>query len=382
MNGNDAASVDRLRRQQGVLAEFGLHAFRSGDLDEILHRASELVAEGLDVQFAKVLELLPGGGELLIRAGVNWNPGVVGVVHFGAGGESPAGYALGHDEPVISPDLAVETRFAIPEVLVQHGVKSMINVIIDGEGAPFGVLEVDAPQHRAFDEHDTAFLSNYANLLAAAIDRQRAHRALEQAASEQRVLAQELAHRVKNTLGLVQALLAQAVADEPAARELRDSLLGRLQALSRAEELFFEDHARILDLSELAARTLEPFEGAAGRLVVEGPRLHLPARNGRVLSLILHELATNATKYGALSASDGVARLSWTVEPGEASAEGSQVRLSWVESDGPAVEPPRRQGFGTRLLTALAEYELDGRVELNLRTSGLQYEMVFADPAG
>ena len=379
MQSHDQTSAERLRKQQRALAEFGLHAFRSRDLDAILHEACVLVGEGLDVKLTKVLELLPDGNELLVRAGVNWRPGVVGVAKLGGDRDSPGGYALRTDGPVLTADVATETRFRIPQVLAEHGVKSMVNVIIVGEDVPFGVLEVDATRPRSFDEDDITFLENCANLLAAAIDRHRAHRAEEEAASEQRMLAQELAHRVKNMLGLAQALVAQTVADEPAGRALRESVLGRLQALSRAEELLFEDHARVLDLAELAERALEPFEGAAGRLVVDGPSLLLPARSGRILSLVLHELATNATKHGAFSTPEGTVRLSWTAEPTE---QGSRVRLSWVEDGGPAVQPPERRGFGTRLLTALAEYELDGNVELNHRSSGLHYELVFAEHAG
>ena len=83
--------AERLRRQQQSLAEFGLLAFRSNDLDEILNRAAELVSEGLDVKHVKVLELLPGGEDLLVRAGVGWHPGVVGRTTFGADHHSPAG---------------------------------------------------------------------------------------------------------------------------------------------------------------------------------------------------------------------------------------------------------------------------------------------------
>ena len=369
-------SAEDLRRQQRALAKFGLHAFQSRDLGTTLHEACALLCEGLDVKLAKVLELLPGGNELLVRAGVNWQPGVVGELKLGGDRDSPAGYALLTCEPVITQDVSAETRFLIPQVLVEHGVKSMVNVIIAGEGGPFGVLEVDATRTREFDGDDIAFLQNCANLLAAAIDREHAHRAEEEAAREQRLLAQELAHRVKNTLGLVHALVAQTVSDEPAGRELRDSLLGRLQALARAEELLFEDHKRVLDLADLAERALEPFAGAAGRLVVEGPRLLLPARSGRILALVLHELATNATKYGALTASEGEVRLSWAVEP---SADGSRILLRWVESGGPEVATPRRSGFGTKLLTSLTQYELDGSVELNPRASGLEYQLMFTD---
>ncbi len=176
-DGNTAEK--RLRRQQKALAEFSLLAFRSNDLDEILHRAAELVSHGLDVRRTKVLELLPGGKELLLRAGVGWNPGVVGSTTFGADDDLPAGYALSHDEPVVSPDLDSETRFEIPQVLWDHGIKSMVNVIIAGEQGPFGVLEVDASRPRQFDEDDIAFLATYANLLAAAVDRHRTHTGLE-----------------------------------------------------------------------------------------------------------------------------------------------------------------------------------------------------------
>jgi GAF domain-containing protein len=115
----------------------------------------------------------------------------VGNVRFGADGDSPAGYALIHGEPVISRDLASETRFSIPDVLVKHDINSMVNVLIAGENGPFGVFEVDASRHRDFDDDDIAFLRNYANLLAAAIERHRSHRALEEATSRQKVLIQE-----------------------------------------------------------------------------------------------------------------------------------------------------------------------------------------------
>jgi two-component sensor histidine kinase len=384
MQGRDDEALEQLRRQQKALAEFGLEAFRSSDLDATLRRACELVADALEVRLAKVLEVLPGGDRLLVRAGVGWKEGVVGVETLGADHDSPAGYALQTCAPVYSLDTAIETRFSIPPVLLEHGVASMVNVIIVGEGAPFGVFEIDATRPRPFDQDDIAFMMNCANLLAAAIDRQKVHDALEEALSEQRVLAQELAHRVKNMLALVQALTAQAAAEEPAARALRDTLLGRLQALAGAEALLFEEHARTVDLLELSKRALGPFDGAAGRLVVEGRPQDLPARSGRIIALVLHELAANSTKYGALSADGGVARLSWLAEPGGAEPGGKQTdfRLCWEESGGPPVMAPQRRGFGTKLLTSLAEYELDGRAELNHGSSGLTYELVFSGQVG
>ena len=136
----DETQADRLRAQRTALARFGLFAFRSEDLDAVLHRACELVAEGLGAEMAKVLELRREQGDFLVRAGVGWKPGVVGRETFAGGAAgSPAGYALGQDEPVISPDVASEARFAIPDVLTEHGVQSMVNVVIAGEDGPYGV---------------------------------------------------------------------------------------------------------------------------------------------------------------------------------------------------------------------------------------------------
>jgi two-component sensor histidine kinase len=276
---------------------------------------------------------------------------------------------------VISRDLASETRFSIPDVLVKHDIKSMVNVLIAGENGPFGVLEVDASRHRDFDDDDIAFLRNYANLLATAIERHRSHRALEEATSRQKVLIQELEHRVKNMLGLVQSIARQTTAEHPAATAYRDAFVGRLQALAQAENLVFEDHAQELELQRLVQRSLEPFEShGSGAVTAEGEPLRLPARSGRVVALVLHELGTNATKHGALSAPEGTVRISWQVED---TAEGKQVRLCWIEEGGPAVDPSSRAGFGTRLLTTLAGYELDGEAQLDHRLEGLRYEIVF-----
>jgi two-component sensor histidine kinase len=374
------AQADRLRSQRRALAEFGLAAFRSGDLDAVLNRACELVAEGLDAEMAKVLECRPEHEDFLVRAGVGWKPGVVGHETF-AGGEraSPAGYALKRGEPVISHGIANESRFAIPEMLHDHGVQSMVNVVIPGEAGAYGVLEVDAPRHHEFDEEDAAFLKNYANLLAAAIERQRAHAELDQTLSEQKVLVGELAHRVRNMLGLVQALASQTLAEDAGAIAYRDAFLGRLGALARAEALVFEDHAQSLDLSQLAPQALDPFTADGhGAIAIEGPTLWLPARIGRILGLVLHELATNATKHGALSSSEGRVRLAWRSEA--AGAGERHVRLRWTEEGGPAATSPSRRGFGTRLLEKLASYELEGTAALDYRPEGLCYDLSFEAP--
>lgn len=163
------------------------------------------------------------------------------------------------------------------------------------------------------------------------------------------MLIQELEHRVKNMLGLVQSIATQTTAEHPAAVAYRDTFVGRLQALARAENLVFDDHAQEVELQPLVERSLEPFENEVpGAVTAEGQSLRLPARSGRIVALVLHELGTNAIKHGALLTREGQVRISWEIEE---TGGGQQVRLRWREEGGPAVEPASRRGFGTRLLT-------------------------------
>jgi len=174
---NDADEADRSAslRQQTVLARFGELALRSDNLDEILTEACRLVGEALGTDLAKVMELQADGTSLSVRAGVGWKPGVVGEVTLKATDDSSEGHALKTGEPMISPDIATETRFTYAPFLIAHGVRAVANVvIIGGQGRPpFGVLQIDSRTPRWFTDTDTAFLRSYANLLAAAVDRLR-----------------------------------------------------------------------------------------------------------------------------------------------------------------------------------------------------------------
>ena len=377
MTGNPSqTALEQLRLQRAALADFGLFAFRCHDIDSLLCRATEMVSEALDVPLVKVLEHLPERGEMLIRSGVNWDPGVVGHEALGDHEKSPGGYALRADHAVVSPDLDAEDRFEIPDVLRRHGVKSMINVVIAGEEAPFGVLEVDARDHRSFGEDDVAFLRNYANLLAAAIERLRAQEELRRSAREQGVLARELGHRVRNLLGLIRALAGQTSTRGRSAEEFRTAFIDRLQALSAAEGLLFDSSDERVDPLALAREVLSPYRrDDPARVAIEGASVGLQARQARMFGLALHELATNAMKHGALGVAGGTVHLEWRVANG--SDGNRQVSMTWQESDGPEITPPTRQGFGTRLLEDVVAHELNGDAALVYEERGLRYQLKF-----
>jgi signal transduction histidine kinase/CheY-like chemotaxis protein len=179
-------SYVELLRHQTTLARFGELALRSNDLDEILTEACRLAGEALGTDLAKVVELQEDGKTLVVRAGVGWKPGVVGVATITADADTSEGHALRTGEPMISPDIATETRFKYSQFLIDNNVRAIANVlIIGGQGkAPFGILQIDSHVPRQFTESDTLFLRSYANLLAAAVDRLRVHRALEETVAE------------------------------------------------------------------------------------------------------------------------------------------------------------------------------------------------------
>ncbi|WP_177177843.1 sensor histidine kinase [Citreimonas salinaria] len=362
-----------LRAQRTALADFSLFAFQCSDLDTLLTRAAALVSEALEVDLVKVLEHRPERQDFLLRAGVNWAPGVVGHATLPDHEESPAGYALLTGKPVVSRNIAAEDRFQINDLLLRHGVRSVVNVIIAGEEQPFGVLEVDAQHERDFDEDEIAFLRTYANLLAMAVERMRRHDELELRAREQTLLARELGHRVKNVLSLVQALASQTSVENRSAQDYRSAFLGRLQALSKAESLIFDVRADAADPRRIAEDILAPHRSSRSQtIVIKGPDVRMSARQGRMFGLALHELATNAAKHGALTVKEGHVELDWSIQ---GDADQPRLIVRWQEFGGPEVRRPDRSGFGSLLLQRVVGREMDGEAELDYHPDGVIYQL-------
>lgn len=186
MSDTEKRGYVELLRQQTALARFGELALRSDDLEKILTEACRLAGEALGTDLAKVVELQEDGKTLVVRAGVGWKPGVIGVATITAEVDTSEGHALRTGEPMISPDIATETRFKYSQFLIDNNVRAVANVlIIGGRGKPpFGILQIDSRVPRQFTENDTFFLRSYANLIAAAVDRLRQRLALEERVAE------------------------------------------------------------------------------------------------------------------------------------------------------------------------------------------------------
>jgi PAS domain S-box-containing protein len=165
-------------KQRAALAQLSQHALAGEDLNSLMDESVTRIAQTLGVEYCKVLELLPDGHALLLRAGVGWKEGLVGHGTVSASTESQAGYTLLFDKPVIVEDLRKEKRFSGPHLLHEHGVVSGMSVIIRGRGQPFGVLGVHTTHQRKFIQDDVNFLQAVANLLSSAIERKQVEGAL------------------------------------------------------------------------------------------------------------------------------------------------------------------------------------------------------------
>jgi PAS domain S-box-containing protein len=187
-------------------------------------------------------------------------------------------------------------------------------------------------------------------------------------AEEQRtLLINELNHRVKNTLATVQSLASQTLRSTERSADARQMFEARLLALSRAHDILTRQSWQGASLREVVDRALDPFQTANGRLSVEGIDVRLSPKQALALSMALHELATNAAKYGALSNDSGRVEVAWRV----VLEGGGELQLTWIESGGPPVVPPARTGFGSRLIQRSLAHDLGGATSIEYRPQGV-----------
>jgi two-component sensor histidine kinase len=349
-------TLDLRIRQQELLAELGVIALQRTGFSELLERTVALAAEGLKADLCKVLEYIPEESRLLLRAGVGWDPGLIGIASVGADLASPSGFALRTGKPVISNHLEHEERFRTPDLLKAHGVRRAINVILQGDGAPFGVLEVDSRSEGEFSDQDISFLQGAANILGMAIERQRYERSLRQALEHQKVLVNEINHRVKNSLQLVASMFSlQATATQNA--ELTQSLkeaMSRVTAVARIHErLYRTADIGTVDLASYLADICDDLAGLAPQCEIkyepDGPTPIATDRAVRV-ALLVTELMTNAAKHAYPEGRQGHVHVRLT------RADEATIRLSVRDEGGglpTAFDIERSGGLGLKIVRAL-----------------------------
>jgi two-component system CheB/CheR fusion protein len=194
------------------------------------------------------------------------------------------------------------------------------------------------------------------------------------AARHTELMMAELNHRVKNTLATVQAIAHQTVANAPDLETFKESFLARLLALSHTHNLLAQDAWTGAPLSGIVNNELAPYRHDSharendARVRLQGEEINLQPKQALALSMALHELATNAGKYGSLSVPEGLVTVTWTTRMKD---HRSWMYLQWTETGGPSVEPPTRRGFGSRLIEEGVPYELDGEVTHEFPSSGV-----------
>ncbi len=353
-------------RQQSLLGEFGRSALQSRDIAQILQRATELCAEGLETRFAKVLEYMPDDKRLLVQAGVGWAPGTIGEVTLGVDLESPAGYAFQTGKSVISNHLQEETRFRTPKLLSDHGIRRAINVLIarGGEGhLPFGVLEVDSADPGDFDVADADFLAGFAGLLGIAIERQHSDADLREALEHQAMLTREMSHRVKNSLASVVGLLrvqGRNAQSEDVRNALKDAA-SRITTIAQVHDhLWRSAKVGFVDIADFAGELCRKLQETVPHTVsCTFGHLMISADKAIPLGLLINEIVTNAAKH-AYPQGSGEIRVSGEQRGAELHVEVSDRGIGLPLDF--AIDQPRAS-LGFKVIKSLLA-QLNGRISL------------------
>jgi two-component sensor histidine kinase len=351
-------ALARRIRQQEILAELGVTALQGASFDQLMGDTARLTAEGMGAEFCKVLEHTPAENCFLVRAGVGWDPGVVGVATVGADLASPAGFALRTGKPVISNHLENEDRFRTPELLVRHGIHRAMNVILQGDGRPFGVLEVDSRSEDEFVPHDIAFLQGAANILGMAIERERQEQSLKTALARQQVLLKEITHRVKNSLAIVVSMLKVQAADvknPEVTRHLEDAAY-RISAVARAHERIHQGNdTDKLDLGIYLEQVCRDLDDAVATCNLEVDAEHgieIMTDRAIPIALITNELITNAAKHAHAGAPNGTVRVRLTRGRDDMLELSIRDRGVGLPQD---FDLPKATGLGMRIVQALSK---------------------------
>ncbi len=195
---------------------------------------------------------------------------------------------------------------------------------------------------------------------------------LEEAARHSQTLMREVAHRSGNLMSVIAAMARQSAKTAESTEQYVQHLVERIEGMGRSHELLFKEAWRKLSLASIVEEQLKPFLGSRPALI-SGPPVSVHPGMAHNLGMVIFELATNATKYGALSNDSGNVKVAWEIVREESGGE--LLVMTWTESGGPPVEPPRREGWGTTVIRNLASTTLDGTAEIDYAPQGLRWTL-------
>jgi two-component sensor histidine kinase len=356
---NDAdATVSRLLRQQAAIAGFGSFALHQSDLPKILSEAAKVCAEGLDVPFSKVCRYREAENDLRIEVGHGWKEGVIGVV-VRADETSPQGRAFSTGEPWICGDLRKDSTFKLPSFYAAHGIISTVDVLIKGNGKPYGVLEIDNNKQHDYDQHDINFLTSFANVLAEAVATSERTGVLRTTIDEMKVLmdhknvlAEELQHRVRNNLQLVYGMLTRqlGVTTDAAGQKGIKAIARRVSTLAQVyDHLHGAEMTRTTDFASYVKSlclNLADIQGTSDSevtLTCDSEQITLDLDVMTALGLVVAELVTNSYDH-AFPDGKGATTVSVLRAPGDVDTATLMVSDNGKGFNGHAEN--KRQGVG------------------------------------
>jgi two-component sensor histidine kinase len=272
------------------------------------------------------------------------------------GNDAACGVAMSTAKQIIVDDVLTNAIFAeqpAQKVLLNAGVRAVVSTpLMSSKERPLGVLSTHFTRPHHPSEHQLEPINILARQAADYLERKQAERTHQ-------TIMRELEHRSNNLLAVIQSIAQRSLGGEA-----KEAFEARLHALARLNRTLLRSNWSGVDLDQLVHSELEPF---SKRATIAGASVILPAQMAQSFTLVLHELATNSAKYGALSTNAGKIMVFWTVER---NGSGSVLKFKWQESGGPPVVPPIRHGFGTKLLKAVFS-----EVRLEYPVEGLKYEI-------
>jgi two-component sensor histidine kinase len=242
-------------------------------------------------------------------------------------------------------------------------IRAAIRDAAEGEDARFDFTIGSDDERHVFDLWIRSKEAT-GNIVASAVD----VTARFESEQTQLLLMRELDHRIKNTLQVIQAVIRRTAKRQTTIEGFERSLLGRVGAMSRAHELLAEERWHGANVSTLVRQETQSFDVGGNAIRAAGPSIRLNPKAALAIALAMHELGTNASKYGALSSPQGAVDITWSVD--RSRAEPALV-IRWQESQGPEVKEPEHQGFGSMLIERSIAYELDGNASVEYRKRGL-----------
>lgn len=364
---------------------------------EILNRTGSVLAAELDLD--RIIESVVGAGIELTEAQFGaffCGASQSGKEHYGKFEPASLGEAFAalNIREICAPAFQEGKTVRLDNVAVEQGhdgtpftldatpgapvIRSILAVpVVLRTGDTHGILVFGHERAGMFNRRSERLLAGLTAQAAIALENSRLYSNAQteieerkQAQTQQSLLIRELHHRVKNTLATVQAVVGATARSALSIEDFYQAFVGRIISLANTHSLLTEAVWQTASLREILEKELRPYNDTKGeRIVLHGPAVELPSDAAVPIGMAIHELTTNAAKYGALSVPGGKVAVTWEAEPAE---DGTRLKLIWEERGGPAVSAPTRQGFGSRLLHRVLATQLNAKVEMDFHATGLR----------